>query len=42
MFEFVFRMLAEGDNALPAKGMAAIPEQLAAGLPAGTISYNFV
>ena len=37
MFEFVMRMLAEGDNAIPAAGMQAIPNQLAARLPAGTI-----
>jgi phytoene dehydrogenase-like protein len=33
MFEFVYRMFAVGDVALPARGMGAIPEQLAAGLP---------
>ena len=37
MLEFVFRMMAEGDVALPASGMAAIPEQMAARLPAGTV-----
>jgi phytoene dehydrogenase-like protein len=37
MFEFVFRMLAAGDTALPAGGMGAIPAQLAAALPAGSI-----
>lgn len=37
MFEFVFRMLALGKNALPAAGMQAIPEQIAAGLPSGSI-----
>ena len=37
MFEFVMRMLADGDNAIPATGMQAIPNQLAARLPAGTI-----
>ncbi len=37
MLEFVFRMMAEGDVALPAAGMGAIPEQMAARLPAGTI-----
>jgi protoporphyrinogen oxidase len=37
MFEFVFRMLAEGDTALPSGGMGAIPTQLAAPLPEGTI-----
>lgn len=35
MFEFVFRMFSEGDAALPAGGMEAIPGQLAARLPAG-------
>jgi phytoene dehydrogenase-like protein len=33
MFEFVYRMFALGDVALPARGMGAIPEQLAGGLP---------
>jgi phytoene dehydrogenase-like protein len=37
MFEFVFRMLAQGDTALPAGGMGAIPAQLAGSLPAGAI-----
>ncbi len=37
MLEFVFRMFAEGHAALPAAGMQAIPEQLAAGLSAGTV-----
>ncbi len=37
MFEFVFRMLAQGDAALPAAGIGAIPAQLAAGLPTGSI-----
>ena len=37
MFEFVFRMLAQGDAALPAEGIGAIPAQLAAGLPRGSI-----
>ena len=37
MLEFVFRMMAEGDVALPAAGMGAIPEQMARGLPAGTV-----
>lgn len=37
MFEFVFRMLALGENALPAAGMQAIPEQIAASLPPGSI-----
>ena len=29
MFEFVFKMFSEGDTAIPAKGMAEIPKQLA-------------
>jgi hypothetical protein len=33
MFEFVFRMFAEGDVAVPAKGMEAISRQLAWGIP---------
>lgn len=37
MLEFVFRMFAEGYAALPAAGMQAIPEQLAAGLNSGTL-----
>ncbi|MEI8089520.1 MAG: NAD(P)/FAD-dependent oxidoreductase [Opitutaceae bacterium] len=37
MLEFVFRMFAEGHAALPTAGMQAIPEQLAAGLPNGTV-----
>jgi phytoene dehydrogenase-like protein len=37
MFEFVFRVLAEGDTALPARGIGAIPAQLAEALPEGTI-----
>jgi phytoene dehydrogenase-like protein len=36
-FEFVFRMFAEGEAALPARGMAAIVKQLASSLPVGTI-----
>jgi phytoene dehydrogenase-like protein len=37
MFEFGFRMFSMGDTALPSGGMGAIPEQIAARLPAGTI-----
>jgi len=37
MMEFVFRLFARGDTAVPAAGMQAIPRQLAAGLPAGTV-----
>lgn len=37
MLEFVFRMLSEGRAALPAAGMGAISEQLAARLTPGTV-----
>jgi phytoene dehydrogenase-like protein len=37
MFEFTFRMFAEGDAALPAAGIGAIPAQLAAQLPSSAI-----
>ena len=37
MFDVIFRMLADGDSAVPAAGMQAIPDQLAAQLPAGCI-----
>ncbi len=36
-FRFVFAMLAAGDAAVPARGMQAIPDQLAARLPEGAI-----
>ncbi len=37
MFEFGFRMFSIGGTALPARGMGAIPEQLASRLPEGSI-----
>lgn len=40
MFEFVFRMFAKGDAAVPANGMGAISAQIAEQLPAGTIRTN--
>ena len=40
MMEFVFRMFAAGDIAIPSDGMAAIPRQLAERLPRGTIQFN--
>jgi phytoene dehydrogenase-like protein len=40
MFEFTFRMFAEGRAALPAGGMAAIPEQLAARLQADSVKLR--
>jgi phytoene dehydrogenase-like protein len=39
-FRFVFKQFYNGDAVVPAQGMQAIPEQLAAGLPAGTIRLN--
>lgn len=39
-FDFIFRMLADGDTALPAGGMGAIPEQIAASLPSGAIELD--
>ena len=39
-FEFYFRMFGEGDAAVPARGIGAIPEQLARRLPAGTVRLN--
>jgi Flavin containing amine oxidoreductase len=40
MFDVIFRMLADGDSAVPATGMQAIPEQMAARLPMGTIALG--
>lgn len=37
MFDFVFRMLAQGSSVVPANGMHVIPQQLAAGLPKDTV-----
>lgn len=42
MLRFVFRMFSLGPATLPAGGMHAIPRQLAAGLPEGTIRLNTV
>jgi phytoene dehydrogenase-like protein len=39
-FEFVFRMFALGDTALPSGGMGAIPKQLTSGFPAGVIRFG--
>jgi len=39
-FEFVFRMFAGGDSAVPALGMGQIPRALAAPLPAASIRLN--
>ncbi len=40
MFDIIFRMLADGDSAVPARGMQAIPDQLAGRLPSGTVSLG--
>ncbi|MFW2333822.1 NAD(P)/FAD-dependent oxidoreductase [Ilumatobacter sp.] len=40
MFDVIFRTLADGDSAVPAAGMQAIPEQLAARLPEGSIELG--
>lgn len=40
MFEFVFRMFAEGSASLPAGGMGAIPDQMAAPLTAEKVKLN--
>jgi phytoene dehydrogenase-like protein len=40
MFEFVFKMLSEGDTVLPAAGMGAIPAQLAEKFPVGSLRLN--
>jgi len=40
LFDFVFAMFATGRATLPARGMAAIPKQLRAGLPPETVRTN--
>ena len=40
MFDVIFRMLADGESAVPAAGMQAIPRQLAARLPEGTVRFG--
>jgi phytoene dehydrogenase-like protein len=40
MFDVIFRMLADGDSAVPALGMQAIPQQLADRLPAAAIHLD--
>ena len=39
-FDFVFKMFAEGDTAVPAQGMEMIPKQLAARLAPDTLLVN--
>ncbi len=38
--EMLFRLFSLGDVAVPARGMQAIPEQIAASLPAGTVHLS--
>lgn len=40
MFEFVFKMLSEGETSVPSRGMAAIPAQLAKTLPPEALRLN--
>jgi phytoene dehydrogenase-like protein len=40
MYEFVFKMMAEGDAAVPSQGMGAIPAQIAEKLPGGTVQLH--
>ena len=40
MFSFVFKMFSKGEATLPGRGMSAIPNQIADGLPRDTISFN--
>ncbi len=40
LFEFLFKMFAEGDTTVPAQGMQAIPTQLASQLPSDCIDLN--
>lgn len=40
MFDIVFRSLSDGDAAVPALGMQAIPDQMAAHLRPGTVQLN--
>jgi phytoene dehydrogenase-like protein len=40
MFEIIMRSLSDGESAVPAAGMQAIPEQLADGLHPGTVQLN--
>ncbi|GAQ89034.1 Amine oxidase family protein [Klebsormidium nitens] len=40
LLDFVIKVLALGDNTLPVQGIAAIPEQLASGLPSESVVLN--
>ncbi len=40
MFQFTFKMLAEGNIIIPAEGIQSIPEQLASALPEGAVRFH--
>ncbi|CAM9656257.1 unnamed protein product [Chrysoparadoxa australica] len=40
LFEFVFKMLADGDTSLPLKGIGAIADQMAGRFPEGTVALG--
>ena len=40
MFQFTFKMLAEGNIIVPAEGIQSIPEQLASALPKGSVRFH--
>ncbi len=40
VLKYIFRVFAQGDAALPSRGMGDIPRQIAGCLPTGSISYN--
>ena len=40
LFRYLMRMFIDGPGAVPAAGMQAIPDQIAAGLPAGSVTLN--
>ncbi|GAC1392713.1 MAG: NAD(P)/FAD-dependent oxidoreductase [Ktedonobacteraceae bacterium] len=40
MFQFTFKMLVAGNIILPAEGIQSIPEQLASGLPEGSVRFH--
>ena len=40
LFRFIFKAFAGGPGAVPALGMQAIPDQIAAGLPPGSVRLN--
>lgn len=40
MFDVIFRSLSDGDSAVPAAGMGAIPAQIAGALAPGTVQLN--